>query len=248
VKYLPLSVAVTLVLAGCGGAAKAEGPSDDAIRLVVHAFDQVGEYPLGYVWIGGNFESGYELADANGRRVRLQVMRRGSTPGNYRARFTAESVGANSAYPLSSALPFGLCMDFSGNAPVSVSYRCSKSGEFQGVLPDVPARRRPSPNVPGYCGKTTLHNANGRYVVELDVVVLPRRVSCRVARGVVRYAWSHNVDSGPAGVSSAPPSWSCRGDGGLDTPGRAPERVDEFEAFACVRGVDGAEVGVFNPG
>jgi hypothetical protein len=229
--------------------AKADEPSDDAIRLVVYAFDRMGEYPLGYVWIGGDFESGYELADAGGKRVRLQVMRRGSTAGDYRARFTAESTGANSVYPLSSALPFGLCMDFSGTAPVSFTYRCSKSGEFQGVFPDAPARKRPFPNMPGYCGKTTLHNANGRYVVELDVVVLPRRVSCRVARGVVLYAWSHNVESGPAGVSSSsPPSWSCRGDGGLDTPGRAPERVDGFEAFACVRSVDGAQVGVFNPG
>jgi len=133
-RYLLLSVAMTLALAGCGGGAKADEPSDDAISLVVYAFDQLGEYPLAYVRTSGDFESGYELTDPDGKRVRLKVMRRGSTPGDYRARFTAENAGAND-YPLSSAAPFGLCMDFTGNAPVTSTYRCSKSGEFQGVLP-----------------------------------------------------------------------------------------------------------------
>ena len=74
-------------------------------------------------------------------------------------------------------------------------------------------------------------------VEEIDVVVLPKHVSCRLAREVVRYAWSHNEDSGLAGTHG-PPGWDCKS----GSIGRAPERL--VVTFACVRNRDHAEVAV----
>jgi WD40-like Beta Propeller Repeat len=107
--------------------------------------------------------------------------------------------------------------------------------------PEAGPRIIPVPGSPGYCGSATLVGGpSSLKATEIDVVVLPGHVSCRLAREVVRYAWSHNQDSGLAGTVG-PPGWECQ----ANSIGRAPERLDV--TFACVRDKsDHAEVAV-NP-